>query len=171
MLLRRPEPQDIGFLTELFSRPELVAHRPDPRPDSPEESAARLTRDIAHWTEHGFGRWAVVANGALVGFGGVTVSQEFDGLNLSYHLHPESWGRGYATELVSQTLSFAFTELHADRVIGLVRNANPASRRVLLKCGFVFEREVMLHGAATNLYAMTRSIFGDASVDDSRSPV
>ncbi|MBY3047875.1 GNAT family N-acetyltransferase [Rhizobium leguminosarum] len=144
---------DADFLTRLFSRPELVAHRPVPRPDTPEESAARLARDIGHWKDHGFGRWAVEANGALIGFGGVTVSQEFYGLNLSYHLQPESWGQGYATELVREALAFAFNDLQAERVVALVRTANAASKRILEKCDFIFEREVMLHGAPTSMYA------------------
>jgi RimJ/RimL family protein N-acetyltransferase len=151
--LRMPVAGDIHFLTGLFSRPEVVAHRLVPLPDAPEESAARLARDIGHWRDHGFGRWAVEAKGTLIGFGGVTVSKEFDGLNLSYHLQPESWGQGFATELVRETLVFAFDDLKADRVIGLVRPANPASKRILEKCGFSFEREVTLHGAPTNLYA------------------
>ncbi|MDV4161053.1 GNAT family N-acetyltransferase [Rhizobium leguminosarum] len=155
--LRIPVEGDIDFLTRLFSQPELVAHRPVPRPDTREESAARLARDIGHWKDHGFGRWAVEANGALIGFGGVTVSKEFDGLNLSYHLQPESWGQGYATELVREALVFAFDDLHAERVIGLVRTANAASRRILEKCGFNFEREVMLHGAPTNMYAFGKT--------------
>ncbi|MBW8786301.1 MAG: GNAT family N-acetyltransferase [Rhizobium leguminosarum] len=155
--LRIPMEGDIDFLTRLFSRPELVAHRPVPRPDTPAESAARLARDIGHWKDHGFGRWAVEANGVLIGFGGVTVSKEFDDLNLSYHLQPESWGQGYATELVRETLTFAFDNLHADRVIGLVRPVNAASKRILEKCGFTFDREVMLHGAPTNMYAFGKT--------------
>jgi RimJ/RimL family protein N-acetyltransferase len=154
LLLRPPTMEDLDFLTELFARPELVAHRPVPRPDSPEESAARLAKDMAHWKQHSFGRFAVIANGELIGFGGVTVSNEFEGLNLSYHLDPRSWGHGYATELVRGILSFAVEELGARRIIGLVRQANPASRRVLEKCGFGFEGEVMLHGAPTNLYSL-----------------
>ena len=155
LLLRLPKADDLPFLTELFAKPELVAHRPVPRPDSPEECAARLARDRAHWKDHGFGRWAVIANGKLIGFGGVTVSKEFDGLNLSYHLDPQSWGNGYATELVRESVSFAFKDLGARRIIGLVRSANPASQKVLQKSGFSFEREVMLHGAPTNLYSLT----------------
>ncbi|RFB93746.1 GNAT family N-acetyltransferase [Rhizobium leguminosarum bv. trifolii] len=154
--LRTPVAEDIHFLTALFSRPELVAHRPVPRADSPEESAVRLSRDIDHWKDHGFGRWAIEAGGALIGFGGVTVSKEFSGLSLSYHLQPESWGHGYATELVRETLTFAFDDLHADRVIGLVRPVNAASRRILEKSGFSFEREVMLHGAPTNMYGLVK---------------
>ncbi|TPW29696.1 GNAT family N-acetyltransferase [Martelella alba] len=154
--LRPPGVGDLPFLTALFAKPEMVAHRPTPQPDSADECAARLKKDMAHWQEHGFGRWAVIANGNLIGFGGLTVSKEFDGLNLSYHLDPQSWGNGYATELVRELLSFAFKELKARRIIGLVRSANPASRKVLEKCGLSFECEVMLHGAPTNLYTITR---------------
>lgn len=154
LLLRPPTMEDLHFLTALLARPELVAHRPVPRPDSPEESAARLAKDTAHWKQHGFGRFAVIANSELIGFGGVTVSNEFEGLNLSYHLDPRIWGHGYATELVRGILTFAVEELGARRIIGLVRPANPASRRVLEKCGFAFEGEVMLHGAPTNLYSL-----------------
>ena len=148
--------QDLDFLTELFSRRELVAHRPDPRPDTPAECAARLARDISRWRQHGFGRWTVLAGETPIGFAGVTVSERFGGLNLSYHLHPDCWGRGYATELVCDLLDFAFDDLSAQRIVGLVRSENPASRRVLEKCGFIFERQVMLHGAPTNLYAAKR---------------
>lgn len=155
LLLRTPVEADLDFVTMLFALPELVAHRPDPTPDTPEASARRLSHDMDHWYNHGFGRWAVEVNGRLIGFGGVTVSKEFEGLNLSYHLHPDSWGQGYASELVAESLSFAFNGLHAERVIGLVRSANIASRRVLEKSGFTFEREVMLHGAPTNLFALT----------------
>lgn len=159
--LRMPEERDLDFLTVLFSRPELVAHRPNPSPDSPEESARRLARDRAHWRLHGFGRWAIEREGRLIGFGGVTVSTEFKGLNLSYHLHPDDWGSGYATELVTEALAFARNDLHAARAIGLVRPVNVASRRVLEKCGFGFEREVMLHGAPTHLLSYRLAVTTD----------
>ena len=157
LLLRRPAEADLDFLIDLFSRQELVAHRPDPVPDTPQQSAERLARDIGHWDKHGFGRWAVEAGGELIGFGGVTLSRDYDGLNLSYHLHPLSWGHGYATELVAEALRTAFGPLRAERVVGLVRPANPASRRVLEKCGFTLEKEVMLHGAPTMLFALARA--------------
>ncbi len=140
-------------MTEIFSRPEVVAHRPDPTPDTPIQSATRLARDLAHWKLHGFGRWAIEAGPTLIGFGGVTMGQGFEGLNLSYHLDPSVWGRGYATELVEETMAFAFGTLRARRVVGLVRSANMGSRRVLEKTGFVFEQEVPLSGAPTRLYA------------------
>ncbi|RAZ92787.1 GNAT family N-acetyltransferase [Mesorhizobium hawassense] len=159
LLLRRPAAADLDFLVDLFSRPELVAHRPDPTPDTLQQSAARLARDIDHWDKNGFGRWAVEAEGRLVGFGGVTLSSDFEGLNLSYHLHPGSWGHGYASELVMEALRAAFLTLEAERVIALARPANPASRRVLEKSGFTFDRDVMLHGAPTGLFIVTAASY------------
>jgi RimJ/RimL family protein N-acetyltransferase len=154
--LRAPTNADLDFVTKLFARPELVGHRPRPVPDTPEQSLERLKGDLAHWRTHGFGRWAVEAEGRLVGFGGITVATQYGALNMSYHFHPDVWGRGYATELVEAALAFAFTELKAETVIGLTRPANPASRRVLEKCGFVFVREVDLHGAPSNLFIPKR---------------
>lgn len=157
LLLRRPAESDLPFVVDLFTRPELVGHRPDPRPDSPEASAARLQKDMRHWRAHGFGRWAAEHEGRLVGFGGVTRSETFEGLNLSYHLAPEAWGKGFAAEIVQQALAVAFGPLAAKRVIGLVRPANPASARVLQRAGFACEREVMLHGAPTMLWALEKA--------------
>jgi RimJ/RimL family protein N-acetyltransferase len=97
--------------------------------------------------------------GELIGFGGVTHAKDRDALNLSYHLHPDSWGKGLATELVGAVLDVAFSLLMSERVVGLARPANPASCRVLEKTGFIFEQEIELHGASTRLYAISRPSF------------
>lgn len=45
-------------------------------------------------------------------------------------------GRGYATESVRLLLRFAAADLAAEEVFALVVPDNPASRRVLVRCGF-----------------------------------
>lgn len=156
LALRPVAANDIGFAAELFARPELTAHRPDPRPDSRDAVVARLEADGAHWAQHGFGRWLLSADGVPVGLGGLTVKEGVDGLNLSYHLHPDHWGKGYATEFARTALDVAFGPLQAPRVVGLVRPANPASRAVLERLGFRHERSLPLHGAPTDLFALER---------------
>ena len=154
LVLRRPNAADRDFVVALFSRFELVAHRPHPVPDAPEVSEQRLLRDMQHWQSHGFGRWAVEHEGQIIGFGGLTQKHGFNGLNISYHLHPDRWGNGYATEFVGETVTVGFGPLRARRVIGLVRAANPASRRVLERNGFSYEQDVELDGAPTQLLAL-----------------
>ncbi|MHC0052965.1 GNAT family N-acetyltransferase [Actibacterium sp. D379-3] len=153
LILREPVAEDRAFTVDLFSRQELVAHRPNPVTDSAEVSAQRLLKDIAHWARCGFGRWAVICDGDIIGFGGLTQTDDTSDLNISYHLHPVMWGRGLASEIVSESLKIAFGSLGAVRVRGLVRGANPASARVLEKHGFVHEGKIGLHGAPTNVLA------------------
>jgi ribosomal-protein-alanine N-acetyltransferase len=83
LVLRRPNTADSDFVVDLFSRLELVAHRPHPVPDSPEISEQRLLRDMQHWQSHGFGRWAVEHDGRLVGFGGLTGGERSVGCSTS----------------------------------------------------------------------------------------
>jgi len=151
--LRKPSDSDLPFLTDLFSLPEMVAHRPHPVPDSPAQSAARLARDLAHWKQHGFGRWALEMGEHPIGFGGLSRKEGIEGLNISYHLHPDFWRRGFAGEFVDEALRVAFEVIEAPRVVGLVRPVNPASRSVLERAGFTFEGEVEFEGAPTLLLA------------------
>lgn len=153
---RRPAMGDLPFVTDLYARPEVVAHRPDPTPDGPEVCRMRLERDIAHWDKHGFGRWAVEDGGVLVGFGGLTAVEDSGDLNISYHVHPDAWGRGIASLIATRAVEHGFGELGARRIRGLVRTANPASARVLVKLGFRADGEVTLHGAPTNRYVLER---------------
>lgn len=153
---RPPRETDLAFTASLFALPELVVHRPDPKPDTFEDSRQRLQRDMAHWKARGFGRWLVSHGSEPIGFGGVTWSEQFNALSISYHLLPEVWGKGFASEIVAEALSLAFGPLAADTVIGLVRPTNPASCRVLQKAGFLYQRDVMLHGAPTRLFVLKR---------------
>ena len=55
---------------------------------------------------------------------------------LGYWLGVPYWGKGYATEALHAVIDYAFTDLgHAALQAG-ARVTNPASRRVLEKCGF-----------------------------------
>jgi len=48
------------------------------------------------------------------------------------------WGRGYATEAARALVGYAFERLGHDLLEGGARVSNPASRRVLEKCGYVW---------------------------------
>jgi RimJ/RimL family protein N-acetyltransferase len=46
------------------------------------------------------------------------------------------WGRGYATEAARALIDYAFGTLGCEQLTSRARVSNPASRRVLEKCGF-----------------------------------
>jgi RimJ/RimL family protein N-acetyltransferase len=55
---------------------------------------------------------------------------------LGYWLGVPFWGNGYATEAVRAVIDYAFGTLGHDFINAGARVTNPASRRVLEKCGF-----------------------------------
>lgn len=153
----RVAPEDFPALAALFALPETTAHRPDPTPDRPEASHARLARDLAHWRAEGFGRWRLSVGAETIGFGGLTRRRGFDGLNLSFHLLPAWRGQGLATAFADAAVSLAFARLGADRVLGLARPANRASQRVLIRAGFTARGEAVLGGAPTLVFDRRRA--------------
>ncbi len=55
---------------------------------------------------------------------------------IGYWLGVAFWGKGYATEAARALIDHAFGELGYDTLLAGARVSNPASRRVLQKCGF-----------------------------------
>jgi RimJ/RimL family protein N-acetyltransferase len=78
--------------------------------------------------------FAITLNGSLIGACGIDVRQ--DGAELGYWLGVPFWGCGYATEAVRAVIDYGFGALGYEVLHSGARVSNPASRRVLEKCGF-----------------------------------
>ena len=99
----------------------------------------------AHWTEHGFGLWAVEerATGRFVGRAGLSFHRLWpDDPEVGWALDPEYWGRGYATEAGAASLRHAFATLGYERVVSITLPDNAASIRVMGRLGIRPYREV-----------------------------
>ena len=68
--------------------------------------------------------------------GGCGIDRRDDGPEIGYWLGVPYWGCGYATEAVRALIDHAFDDLHHEALVAGARVSNPASRRVLEKCGF-----------------------------------
>jgi RimJ/RimL family protein N-acetyltransferase len=78
--------------------------------------------------------FAIVHDATLIGLCGIARGD--GGAEIGYWLGVPYWGRGFATEAVRGVIDHAFGELgHATLQAGALVG-NPASRRVLEKCGF-----------------------------------
>jgi RimJ/RimL family protein N-acetyltransferase len=78
--------------------------------------------------------FAVTLDGATIGVCSVDLRE--DGPEMGYWLGAPYWGRGLATEAVRALIDHAFGDLEHETLISGARVNNPASRRVLEKCGF-----------------------------------
>jgi RimJ/RimL family protein N-acetyltransferase len=74
-------------------------------------------------------------SGGIIGCCGIA---KLDGETpeIGYWLGVPFWGKGYATEAARAVIDYAFGKLGYDTLLAGARVSNPASRRVLEKCGF-----------------------------------
>jgi RimJ/RimL family protein N-acetyltransferase len=78
--------------------------------------------------------FALERDGVLIGMCGF--DSRSDGIELGYWVGVPFWGHGYATEAARAAIDYAFAELGHEVLQSGARVSNPASRRVLEKCGF-----------------------------------
>jgi RimJ/RimL family protein N-acetyltransferase len=78
--------------------------------------------------------FVVTLDGAPIGV--CSVEPQEDGPEMGYWLGVSYWGRGFATEAARALIDHAFGDLEHETLISGARVNNPASRRVLEKCGF-----------------------------------
>lgn len=72
----------------------------------------------------------------IVGACGVGPVDDGAATELGYWIGAPFWGQGFATEAVRAVVDHAFTDMELDVLRAGTRVSNPASRRVLEKCGF-----------------------------------
>ncbi|WP_176085052.1 GNAT family N-acetyltransferase [Martelella sp. HB161492] len=146
LLLRPPSYCDLSFAQELYARPEMKPGAGERETEPPARIARRFRLEIRHWQDFGFGRYLIERDGNPIGFAGITLNGPVAGLNLSYHLNPDHWGRGLAQEAVAAILDAAEADHGRATVGAVVHPGNHASRRVLHKAGFRFCAAVQLGG-------------------------
>jgi RimJ/RimL family protein N-acetyltransferase len=125
---------------------------------TPPRVADRLAVQVAHWADHGFGHWLWRArdSGELVGRGGLQRTS-VDGrweVEVGWAVVPELWGRGYATELGLASVEHAFERLGIADVVAFTLPHNRASRRVMEKLGFEYEKDIEHAGMPHVLYRL-----------------
>jgi RimJ/RimL family protein N-acetyltransferase len=81
-------------------------------------------------------------DGALVGAIGITSTPE-GGESLGYWVGRTHWGNGYATAAGRAMLALAFSRLEIDAMTAIHLVRNPASGRVMAKCGMTEVRREM----------------------------
>jgi len=74
-------------------------------------------------------------DGTAIGVCGIMFHYD-DMPELGYWLGVPYWGQGYATEALHALIDYAFVDLAHESLQAGSRLTNPASRRVLEKCGF-----------------------------------
>ena len=140
LTFRRWRPSDAAAVLDIYSRPEVyrfLGANPSPMPD------LKAARDrIDAWTARSrglTGLWAIEHEGTPVGTALLVPLPRSDGaatstVEIGWHLHPDAWSRGFATEaglaLVDRARRGGLREVHA-----VVYPENVRSRGVCARLG------------------------------------
>ncbi len=157
LILERLRADHAGDLIGLLQDPRVARTLwPFPTPQSDAEVIAGLQDKIAHWERYGFGLWLMRdrATGQFVGRGGLqhTAVEGEPTIEVGWAVVPERWGEGLATELARASVEVAFGDLGLRELVAFTLPHNIASRRVMEKAGFVYDREVTHVGLLHVLY-------------------
>ena len=92
----------------------------------------------------------------MVGQGGLQTSfiAGVDEVEVAWAIVPERWGQGLATELARAATEAAFGQLGLPEIVAFTLPENVASRRVMEKSGFEFERGIVHAGLPHLLYRL-----------------
>ena len=106
-------------------------------------------------------------NGEGVGWLTLEITSRLHGLaRIGYTIDRERWGQGYATAAVEAIVRWLFTETVIQRVEADCSIDNPASKRVLEKCGFeqvgIKHSYLVIHGKRVDHYYFERLRENDA---------
>jgi [ribosomal protein S5]-alanine N-acetyltransferase len=133
---------------------------PWPEPPSAAELQTRLDAAIDHWETHGFGMWALRdrATGEFVGRGGPQYTDTLGApaVEVGWAIVPQRWGQGLATELALTSVDVGFGPLALAELVAYTLPDNIASRRVMEKAGFAYERYIVHVGLPHVLYRRDR---------------
>ena len=136
---------DVAAALDIYRRDEVArwlgAH-PSPWADTVAAHERLLRWQAAGRDQPGFGVWAIVPSGASAPVGSALLNHLPDAegtptedVEIGWHLHPDAWGNGYATEAAELLLRHARESLGLTVVNAVAYAGNDASIAVMRRLG------------------------------------
>src|SRR3954447_9547370 len=162
LVLRRPTLADVKVIAHLANDRRIADNtRRLPHPYTPQH-AVEFVRALAEEVRNT--HFLIERDGAAIGIVGIDWRHPA-APELGYWLGVDFWGRGFGTEAARAVIDFTFEEFCIENLFSGARVTNPASRKILEKCGFQWSG-VELHrftalGSSTpvDCFRLSRSVW------------
>ncbi len=143
ILLRKITEQDLDALCSIYQNPNLFRYIPGDAKKSREtvrHLVDHFERDFQKGKELFLGICLPTAPETLLGVAEMFhYDPKVEMVTIGYRLDEQHWGKGYAARATRALCRYLFDEMGIRRIQAYVMPENPASLRVLEKCGFVRE--------------------------------
>lgn len=139
LIIQEPTLNDFDNLYYLQSNSEVMSFIGSGIRDKNEVKLG-LEKAIHHFQKHQFSLGSVYITDTheFIGRAGLIHFNYDDNqseVEVAYALLPQYWGKGYATEITTSLIGFAFRKLNLQKLIAVVHPENASSQNVLIKCG------------------------------------
>ena len=148
LILRPFKDDDVDDYFGVLDSPEVRRwlHIPESRDRS--DAWQQMAWFVGQWELRGTGHWALEEkkSGQFVGRAGLHRPERHDwpGVEVGWLLHPDYWGRGYATEAGAVAVRYGFEDLQVDKLFSCILPENHRSQAVAKRLGFEFLEERVL---------------------------
>jgi RimJ/RimL family protein N-acetyltransferase len=146
LTLRPLQPADAEAYAAMRHHPAVARWLPAASGDPLEAARRSIERFADAWRQRGHAPWGVFLDDRLIGHGGLNFVPEFDQTEVLWALHPDAWGRGYATEVARAALAYGFETLRRDLIFAITLPDNLASQAVMKRLGLTYRRRVAYKG-------------------------
>lgn len=143
LVMRAPREGDIEQLVALADNrhvAEMLARMPHPYGEAEARAFLAMTASRRAGIAYAL---TLAGTETFVGCAGLNTTDR--GLELGYWIGEPYWKRGYATEAAHALVDLAFQRTTIQVLHASTRVINPASRRVIHKCGFQYAGQGMLN--------------------------
>ncbi|MGY3265049.1 GNAT family N-acetyltransferase [Lysobacter sp. HA35] len=134
LILRQWRAEDFDRYAQMFAAPE-THHIGGPLTLG--DAWRRFLQMPGAWALQGFAMFAIEEKSSRLWMGqaGPWQPAGWPGTEVGYALHPEAWGKGYATEACAAAMDWAFDTLGWTDIIHSIDVANTASQNVAKRLG------------------------------------
>jgi len=148
LILRPFKDDDVDDYFGVLDSPEVRRWLHIPESLDRSDAWQQMAWFLGQWELRGTGNWALEEkkSGQFVGRAGLHRPERHDwpGVEVGWTLHPDYWGRGYATEAGAAAVRYGFDELEVDKLFSCILPENYKSQTVAKRLGFEFLEERVL---------------------------
>ena len=103
-----------------------------------------------------FGRYFIVEKSTdqIIGLLLVKKNENQSGVEIGYSLKKEHWNKGYATEIVEESVNWLFAQKRFSHIYAVIETDNIGSQNVLLKCNFIRQENFIEDGKEMSLFIL-----------------
>jgi RimJ/RimL family protein N-acetyltransferase len=156
LTLRPLVPADAADYAAMRFHPEVARWLSPASGDPVEAARGSIGRFAEQWDERGYSPWAIFVEGRLIGHCGLNHVPEFEATEVLWALHPDGWGKGYATEAARAAVSFGFDAIGLSTIFAITKPDNSNSQAVVKRLGLGYRRNVTYRGFEARWFDITR---------------